>query len=136
MEISEILRYDPLPEERPFKCNFENCIKAFGRKSDLVRHSRIHSNDKPYKCSVISCGKRFIQRSALKVHFRTHTGEKPHSCEYCNKRFGDSSSLARHRRTHTGKRQYRCVYDNCCKYFVHKTMLIQHIKYAHKPTSP
>lgn len=66
-------------------------LQKFNRKSDLIRHFRIHTNDRPYVCAWGDCDKSFIQRSALTVHIRTHTGEKPHRCKHegCGKRFSD-----------------------------------------------
>ncbi|KAA8916518.1 hypothetical protein TRICI_001381 [Trichomonascus ciferrii] len=110
------------PQLKPFQCS--TCAKRFARKSDLVRHERIHTGDRPNKCHV--CDKAFIQRSALTVHSRVHTGEKPHKCDTCDKSFSDSSSLARHRRVHTGSRPYACSYPGCGKTFTRRTTLTRH----------
>lgn len=85
--------------DRPFACTHEGCPKAFARKSDLVRHERIHNNERcvclassldntqssrsrpcvrsPWKCEWQGCRRDFIQRSALVVHMRTQC--VPHS---------------------------------------------------------
>lgn len=115
-------------------CEYEHCDKSFKRRSDMLRHMRIHSGDRPYLCTHPGCGKSFIQRSALSVHARVHTGEKPHTCEYphCGKLFADSSSLARHRRTHTGSRPFKCEEPGCDKEFTRRGNLNSHLR-THDP---
>jgi len=98
--------------DRPFKCEFPGCGKAFRKGCNLVQHRRVHTGERPYACDVPGCGKRFGQSGNLTKHKLTHrnphlrwnrhTRDKPFKCEFpgCIKSFTAKSSLQVHQRSH------------------------------------
>ncbi|WAR23915.1 ZN254-like protein [Mya arenaria] len=78
---------------KPHKC--DQCSKAFGQKSDLVRHMNIHNETRNFKCSV--CGKAFKRSDYLTKHERQYCGVmKPHKCQRCHKGFEEENQLLEH----------------------------------------
>uniref|UniRef100_A0A8C0B7B5 GLI family zinc finger 1 n=1 Tax=Buteo japonicus TaxID=224669 RepID=A0A8C0B7B5_9AVES len=84
-------------EQRPFKAQYM-----------LVVHMRRHTGEKPHKCTFEGCNKAYSRLENLKTHLRSHTGEKPYVCEHegCNKAFSNASDRAKHQnRTHSNEVQ-------------------------------
>lgn len=121
-ELNERVAVGERSEIREYKCKM--CPLRFFNRSDVVMHSRSHTEGKPYKCAV--CNKGFASTSYLNQHSRIHTGEKPYNCSYCDKNFRQLSHLQQHTRTHTGQRPYRCRHDGCEKAFTQLSNLQQH----------
>ena len=72
----------------------------------LVVHMRRHTGEKPHRCTFENCTKAYSRLENLKTHLRSHTGEKPYSCEFpgCSKAFSNASDRAKHQnRTHSNE---------------------------------
>ncbi|KAF3842736.1 hypothetical protein F7725_001585 [Dissostichus mawsoni] len=83
-------------EQKPFKAQYM-----------LVVHMRRHTGEKPHRCTFEGCPKAYSRLENLKTHLRSHTGEKPYVCEHegCNKAFSNASDRAKHQnRTHSNER--------------------------------
>ncbi|XP_066947659.1 zinc finger protein 420-like [Macrobrachium rosenbergii] len=106
------------------------CGKAFGRKSHLTRHIKLHVNKEIHDCEI--CGKRFLQSAYLKAHVSTvHAAvkqelEKIFGCPICDKKFGRMSHLKRHMKLHVGGETYDCKV--CGKKFLQNSNLKSHEK--------
>ncbi|KAL1244925.1 Zinc finger protein [Trichinella spiralis] len=74
------------------------CDKRFHQKSDMKKHTYIHTGEKPHKCKI--CGKAFSQSSNLITHTRKHTGLKPFVCGLCGRAFQRKVDFRRHEDSH------------------------------------
>ncbi|CAD5122679.1 DgyrCDS11089 [Dimorphilus gyrociliatus] len=110
-------------EEKPFKAQYM-----------LVVHMRRHTGEKPHKCTFEGCTKAYSRLENLKTHLRSHTGEKPYMCEFpgCTKAFSNASDRAKHQnRTHSNAKPYVCKAQGCNKRYTDPSSLRKHVKTVH-----
>ncbi|XP_028412983.1 transcriptional activator GLI3-like [Dendronephthya gigantea] len=104
--------------------------KPFNARYKLVIHMRVHSGERPNRCTFLGCNKAFSRLENLKIHLRSHTGEKPYLCTYrgCPKAFSNSSDRAKHQRTHIDTKPYACQFPGCPKRYTDPSSLRKHVK--------
>jgi len=111
-------------------------LRPFKAQYMLVVHMRRHTGEKPHKCTFEGCTKAYSRLENLKTHLRSHTGEKPYVCEFegCTKAFSNASDRAKHQnRTHSNEKPYACKIPGCTKRYTDPSSLRKHVKTVHGP---
>ena len=114
---------------KPFKCSFQDCVRAYQNPKGLKIHRQLHENLKPFKCE--ECQLNFHVKANLLAHIRVHTGEK-FKCDFpsCEKAFSSAAYLKQHARIHVHgaeiSRPFKCTSVGCDKSFIDKSNLRTH----------
>lgn len=82
------------------------CHKSFNRKSNLITHSRGHTNVKPFRCKY--CSLSFIRTTELLKHAIFHTGDTRNQCRQCKLVLSSQERLEKHKKTHTISGNFQC----------------------------
>ncbi|XP_061395515.1 zinc finger protein 436 [Musca vetustissima] len=99
MHIKEL--HDP---EKPYICAL--CRKGFCRRSDLKKHTIVHTGVRPFACPL--CSKSFSRNTNLHKHMRIHSSIKPYVCQQCPRSFSTGTELLKHARTHSEIKSFKC----------------------------
>ncbi|KAH8263524.1 hypothetical protein KR044_010220, partial [Drosophila immigrans] len=106
--------------ERPYVC--AHCNKGFVRRSDLKKHTIVHTGVRPFSCNV--CSKSFSRNTNLTKHLRIHSSVKPFVCQKCPRSFQTPLELMKHTRSHAEVKPFQC--DRCVASFTRRDKLLMH----------
>jgi uncharacterized Zn-finger protein len=130
-----------------FAC--DKCPKKFYYKQEVLIHLKSHqrkyrvdgtSISKTTQCHV--CNKLFATRQVLRCHIEAvHEKIKRFACDKCPKKFYQKGGVLEHLKSHPvnyrivrtddASRPFKCNFENCGKYFMLNSHLVQHYRSAH-----
>lgn len=84
------------PEKQETDTNScSTCGMQFKRKSHLMRHIKIHTDERAFECTVEGCDRKFRRLDHMKNHLNTHSPTK-HECMYCGQTYCRADTLRSH----------------------------------------
>lgn len=119
-------------------CTYPFCGKMFNRQARLEAHVRSHTGERPFKCTWEGCDKAYSDKKYLNGHIHSaHLKTPKFVCQQCDKSFATGQRLERHGLVHLGEDRYRCRdYPPCNETFRKHKTLQRHILKEHLGEKP
>ncbi|KAI8615124.1 hypothetical protein BC830DRAFT_323043 [Chytriomyces sp. MP71] len=93
------------PRPKRYQCTWEGCSKAFTRPGTLASHMNEHTNTRPHVCAMQDCICAFVRKHDLLRHIRSVHGSNEEEssstfeCAGCRKSYSRLDSLRRHEKS-------------------------------------
>ena len=120
--------------ERPYKCDYDSCPRAFRTDKKLQEHVNYnHLNLRKFTCKEQGCNAAFNTSSRLRRHQnQVHVSGIRCSQPGCNKRFRNKNTCERHiRKEHEGLLPFTCNIPNCHEAFADANSRNRHVTRNH-----
>ena len=113
--------------EKPYKCTFEGCDRAFAQMANLHHHMRNHDEhvrkaaSKQFHCMI--CHRAYTNESSLKNHTLKVNTSKQFHCMICHRAYTNESSLKNHT-LKVNSKQFHCMI--CHRAYTNESSLKNH----------
>ena len=114
--------------ERPFKCQYEGCDKAFKFQRQYENHIKTHSTTL-LTCPHEGCDRTYNIENSLQQHIKIDHSDTWYSCEWpgCDYKTKAKPHLTRHKLNHSDEYTVACIWPNCDKKFKAKQNMKNHL---------
>nr|KAJ3418476.1 Strongly-conserved Zn-finger binding protein (TFIIIA) [Polyrhizophydium stewartii] len=100
----------------------------------------VAAQDKPFRCTYPGCERAFPKVARLNRHALTHTQTRPYACDECDRTFRRTDHLSLHKQSHKAteaeRRPWACDHEGCTARFIAKTHRDKHIQQTHLVCKP
>lgn len=103
--IDKVVKTSPIQKVNKQSLVCEICCKQFQKRSRLISHMIVHTEEKVFKCAI--CDKGFKNKPQLQRHSNTHSAAPNFCCNICGRGFKHNDVAKHIKRFHSGPRKTR-----------------------------